>query len=232
MKNRKPIISFRFFRIFALDFLSHMKKEEVSKEHLYKILESIMPLLIQNGLKATTMDSIASSLQMSKRTLYEIFGSKEEMFREAHKYFHKKMTDKMSMIFSSSGNIMEAIIKCFIYNRDLMGRISADFFREMEEFAIKENLISETSRRQHHQNLYEVILKGVDEGYFREDINLLVQCKMLSIQMQALKNTQEIFPEDISILDVYDSIILGFLRGISSPKGLQEIEQFMPIFKN
>ena len=205
-----------------------MKKEEISQEQYINILETIVPSLMKNGLKATTMDSIAASLQMSKRTIYEIFGSKEEMFMEAHKYFHKKMADALKEKFSSSKNIMEAIIKCFLFNRDLMSNVSADFIRDMEHFANQENLVSESQRRHHYQNLFEVLQQGVNEGYFRDDINLKVQCKMLTIQMEALKRTEELFPKDITLLEVYDNIIIGFLRGISSNKGLNELEDFMP----
>ena len=205
-----------------------MKKEEVSQEQYLKILDCIVPILMKNGLKATTMDSLATNMQMSKRTLYEIFGSKDEMFREAHKYFHNKMAEKLKHIFENSGNVMEAIINCFLYNRDLMSIVSADFVRDMEQLANKDNLISESQRRHHYQNLYEVLQQGVKQGYFREDVNLKVQCRMVSIQMESLKRTEELFPDDITLLEVYDSIIVGFLRGISSKKGLEELEKFMP----
>lgn len=207
-----------------------MRKEDISPEQYSKIMEGIMPSLMKNGLKGTTMDSLAASLQMSKRTLYEIFGSKEEMFKEVHKYFHKKIGNALRNIFCNSANIMEAIIKCFLYNRDLMSYVNADFIRDMDQFATKENLITECNRRHHYQNLYDVLQKGVDEGYFRDDINLQVQCRMLSLQMESLKRTEELFPEDITLLEIYDSIIMGFIRGISSPKGLEELEKVMASF--
>ena len=205
-----------------------MKKEEVSQEQYLKILDCIVPILMKNGLKATTMDSLAANMQMSKRTLYEIFGSKDEMFKEVHKYYHTKMAEKLKQIFENSGNVMEAIIKCFLYNRDLMSIVSAEFIRDMEQFANRDNMISVSHRRHHYQNLYEVLQQGVKEGYFRHDVNLKVQCRMISIQMESLKRTEELFPEDITLLEVYDSIIVGFLRGISSTKGLDELEKFMP----
>lgn len=206
-----------------------MKLEEVNQSQYVRILECVMPSLMKNGLKATTMDSIAASLQMSKRTLYEIFGSKEELFREAHKYFHRNTAEKLKAIFSESDNVMEAIIKSFLFHRDFMSNVSADFIRDMETLA---NNNSETQRRHHYQNLYDVLEKGVLEGYFRNDINLKVQCRMFTIQMEALKRTEELFPEDITLLEVYDSIIIGFLRGISSTKGLNELERFIPSFSS
>lgn len=206
-----------------------MKREDISEEQYVRILECFMRALMKHGFKATTMDQIAASLQMSKRTLYEIFGNKEELFKEAHMYFHKKMSQKLEDIFRSSSNVMEAIIKCFLFNRDLMSRINADFIRDMEELASQTNIIDSNRFRKHHINLYEVLQKGVDEGYFRQDINLMVQCRMLTIQMEALKRSEELFSKDIPLLEVYDSIILGFLRGISTEKGLIELEKYTPL---
>ena len=53
-----------------------------------------------------------------------------------------------------------------------------------------------------------------------------------SIQMEAVKHTEDHFPHDISPIEVYDSISLSFLRGISSEKGLKELEKFLPLFSN
>ena len=205
-----------------------MKKERIDPTQYNKILECFMKSLMQNGLKGTTMDSLASALQMSKRTLYEIFGNKEELFKEVHLYFHKKMAQKLSEIFLTSTNVMEAIIKCFLYNRDFMSNLCPDFIRDMQSISNQRVDKNKCAKRQHHQNLYEVLQKGVEEGYFREDVNLMVQCRMFLIQMESLKRTEDLFPEDISLLEIYDNIIIGFLRGISSQKGLDELEKYIP----
>lgn len=185
-----------------------------------------MSSLMNNGCKATTMDSVASAIQMSKRTLYEIFGSKEELFKEVHKFFHSKMRNSLKGIFENSSNVMEAIIKCFLFHRDTMSVVNTEFIREMEQIA-SHNGVLEEDRQHYYQNFYDVLLQGVEQGYFRDDINLKVQCRMLIIQMNSLKRTEELFPEDITLLEVYDSIIISFLRGISTLKGLKELEPYL-----
>ena len=205
-----------------------MKKEDISQQQFERILECFMQSMAKHGLKGTTMDSIASKLQMSKRSLYEIFGNKNEILKEAHKHYENKIGLKLQEIFISSNNVMEAIIKCFLYNRDLMSNINAEFFRDMDQFVKKHKFISESQCIHNHHNLHVVLERGVQEGYFRDDINIMVQVRMFSIQMQALKNMEELFPPDISLLEVYDNVIIGFLRAISSPKGLIELEKYLP----
>lgn len=189
---------------------------------------------MQNGLKATTMDSLASSLQISKRTLYEIFSSKENMFLEAFDYGRKKTGNKIREIFQNSSNVMEGILKCFLLNRDIMSSLNVEFLREVnlyyESLYQKEEL--EKLCETHYVNLYDVLRREVDEGFFREDLNLKVQCRMLMIQMESLKRMEELFPQDITLLEVYDNIVVSFLRGLTTPKGLNEFEILMEKFKD
>ncbi|MDE6335182.1 MAG: TetR/AcrR family transcriptional regulator, partial [Muribaculaceae bacterium] len=56
-----------------------MTREDMTPGAYDALIDAIGELLLKRGLKATTMDSIASALQISKRTLYEIFNSKNEM---------------------------------------------------------------------------------------------------------------------------------------------------------
>lgn len=207
-----------------------MNKENLSQETYAKILETFMQTLMKKGLKATTMDSMAATLHISKRSLYEIFGNKEEMFREAHKYFHRKVEQDIRKFFLDSSNVMEAIVKCFLYNRDLMSGMNPEFIKDMEELVENSKNLPEDCNKRHYLYLYDVVQKGVSEGFFREDINLKVQCRMLLLQMQALKNTEDLFPKDISLLEIYDSVIIGFLRAISSEKGFNELEKYLPYF--
>ena len=206
-----------------------MKREELTDQEYYHLLEIIGKVLMKSGLKATTMDSLAAALKMSKRTLYEIFDSKEAMFKEAGLYFHKKFEDALKKIFQESSNVMEAILKCFLFNRNLMSNLNIDFIREMNEFAEK-NLTSKNDQKQQAiLSMYNLLLRGVEEGYFRKDVNLMVQCRMLSLQMESLKRMEELFPPDITLLEVYDNISLSFLRGLCSPQGLEELDKTLPL---
>lgn len=51
-------------------------KKNSLKEH---VIEVAQELFYKNGIKSVTMDCVARSLHMSKRTLYELFADKEEL---------------------------------------------------------------------------------------------------------------------------------------------------------
>ena len=207
------------------------KKRDLTQEEYNDLMEFIISSLMKNGIKATTMDSISAARQMSKRTLYEIFESKEKMLQEAHEYFHKNMITDLRNIFNNSDNIMEAIIKCFLYNRDMMSRVSVAFVRDINETSSRSAQLEDGNNRNHYQILYDVLRQGVKEGFFYDDTNLMIQCRMLGIQMESLKRMEELFPEDFTPVEIYDNITLSFLRGICNDKGRKELDRVVSILK-
>ncbi len=65
---------------------------------------------------------------------------------------------------------------------------------------------------------------GVEQGVFRQDVNYPITLRMMSIQMESLKRMEEFFPPDVKLQDALDTIIVGFLRSIASPKGMEILD--------
>ena len=201
-----------------------MQKSPAGKREHENLLSIIIEELLTKGIKATTMDSLASSLQMSKRTLYEIFGSKDKMIEEALGNFHERLSAQHKDNFQKSSNVMEAMIRSLKITRNWMSKASVMFFRDFDEFFLDKKKKSE-SHDQRIEEIEKLFRKGAKDGYFRKDLNFKLQLRMLSIQMESLKRMEEVFPPDISLLEAYDGITLGFLRSVSTAKGLDYIDK-------
>lgn len=201
-----------------------MAKDRPIPEAHANLLDSISEILIRNGIKATSMDFIASSLHISKRTLYEIFESKTEMVTFALGALHQKMCKEHSEIFESTDNVLEAIVLGFLRQRDFMSKVNVDFFSDMDSLFSEAKVNSKESKQNLVDNIVDMLLKGVEQGYIRSDINLNVLCRMMLIQMESLKRMEELFPPDITLLDAYDTVSISFLRSIASAKGLRMLD--------
>lgn len=204
----------------------------MTKEAYSSLLNSIADILIENGIKATSMDLIATSLHISKRTLYEIFDSKTNMVTEALIAFHSRMCEEHARIFSSSDNILEAIILSFHKHRDFISHVNVNFFRDRDSHFAEAQCLSAQSKQKFIDNIVELLGKGVEQGLFREDVNMEVQCRLMLIQMESLKRMEELFPPDISLIDAYDSVSLGFLRSIASYRGLVILDDLIEKLSN
>ena len=202
-----------------------MQKSDLSKKEYAELIRTISEIVRDKGLKATTMDVVANSLGMSKRTLYEIFGSKSDMIRETFMELGKKNKELVKEMIGTSQNVMEGLIKVFKFNRDWLSAVNVEFFRDMDRLYKEERECYEISHDAHYEEMMSVFERGVKEGMFRKDVDFMVQSRIVGIQMESLKRMEEIFPKDITLIRVYDAIILGFLRGLASPKGMKMLDQ-------
>lgn len=197
-----------------------MERSDLQEKEYQALLCKIVPIILRNGIKSTTMDSVAASLGMSKRTLYEIFQSKTEMIKEVIGELSRQNQEFIAKAFAESDNVMEAIIAIFKHNRDMMGRVNGAFYRDMDRLYKDNRATFEKTHESYHQRMEQMFRLGVEQGMFREDVDFSIQDRIMALQMEALKRMEELFPPEIPLQRVFDAIIIGFLRSIASPKGM------------
>lgn len=202
-----------------------MQKEEMSTEEYVRMLDTIAEIIRSKGFKSTTMDSVSAAMGISKRTLYEIFDSKDEMIREVLEYFGTKTHEEYTRIFAEAPNVLEGMAKFFETHTRMMEKVSPDFFRDMDCVykSIRHDYDNIEYRRE--SEMTEILKKGQREGLIRKDLNLTVVTRLAKVQMESLKRMEENFPPDITLAEAFNYITTGFLRSISTMKGIKLLEQ-------
>ena len=177
-------------------------------------------------MKATTMDSVASALTMSKHTLYEIFDSKKDMILRAVKYWQQQRFKKVEEIFKSSKTVMEALARTFAYHKSMMNTINVEFLFDMDDYAPEVRTLFTRHSHQWVDKMMYAINLGIEQGVFRTDVNYPIVLRLMRIQMESLKKMEDSFPKDITIMDAFDSIVISFLRSIGTQEGMDIIDNF------
>lgn len=201
-----------------------MQRSELKEKDYHKLLEKILPIILEKGLKGTTMDIVASRLCISKRTLYEVFDSKTTMIKEVLHLLGDKSQKFVNDSFAKADNVMEAFVEIFKYNRDLVKRVNVEFYRDMDNLYKDRREDYEKTRESRHEMMLKMYNLGVEQGMFRQDVDYNVQSRMVGLQMEALKRMEELFPPGITLQRVFDSIIVGYLRSIASPGGMKILD--------
>lgn len=173
------------------------------------------------------MDMVARRLGMSKRTLYEIFQNKSAMIIEVLEYNEEEMHRNARHIIDTTPNMMVALLKIFDLHRQTLYGMNVSFFRDMDRLYPE---LREAYRKRHmesHRALQVVYAKGVEQGVFRDDINFLIVSRMMEIQGESLKRMEELFPPEITLIEIYDTMSLGFLRSIASREGNDLLDNYL-----
>ena len=193
-----------------------------------RIIEEATSQFLQFGIRNVTMDGIAAATGMSKRTVYEAFKDKTALVHTCLDVLTQKHKYKNADICSSSQNVVETI---FLYMQEgikAMNAINPVFFRDMEKLYPKtwENLRKSNEKEAFNLSV-ELLQKGIKEGLFRSEINSPIVAKLFHEQMNLLAD-EKVFPRDeYSYIDVFQSLTINFMRGISTKKGINSIDSML-----
>jgi AcrR family transcriptional regulator len=185
-----------------------------------RIIEGAAGLFRIYGIKSVTMDSIASHLGMSKRTIYENFSDKDELLVGVLNWMNDKQKDFLKKILKES-NPIEAIFRLLEMNRDHFQSMSPAFQADLKRFL--SSIDSKKCEMPDYRNHQEIIEKGINEGLFRSDINADLANRCLYFLGRSVMN-DEMYPFELfSRNDVIRNTFINYLKGISTLKGLDLI---------
>lgn len=189
-----------------------------------KVLETAMTMFASNGIKAVTMDDIARSLNISKRTLYELYRNKEILLLEGVKMHVKKRELEMKTFEKGRKNVMDIILKVYRIKVEEFRRTNPVFYDDLERYPkVMANL--EKNREENRAQFAAFLSKGVREGYFRDDIdNELVTILFDTIGQLFM---QKRLYAHFSIESVLNNIMFISLRGICTNKGIKVLDKFL-----
>lgn len=196
----------------------------MSKNQLDELLKSILPIVLGKGPSHTTMDYVASKLGISKRTLYEIFGSKDDMLREVLKYHHEIIRGHMEEIFRNNENMMAALYEIIELQNKFLQLVGPSFFSDMDEKCKHLRPHYDLKNADYNKRIEGIISLGIQQGMFRKQCDYEMNFRLLRIQLESIKRMEKYFPPEITIAQAFNSIAQGFLRNIATQKGIAYLD--------
>ncbi len=177
------------------------------------------------------MDSLANQLGISKRTIYEVFSDKDELLMEVLTRMARQQKDLVKRVLDESENSIVAIFKMLEINRDNFQSMSPAFQSDLKKYhhvVLMKN--ADNIEMPDYRNHFQVIEKGIKEGLFRKEINpdLVNRC-LYNLGRSIMDN--DLYPYELfSRRDVIRNIFFIYLRGISTPNGLDLINKLAKDF--
>ena len=206
----------------------HTKHPAFRPELRERIIDTAVESFSTHGIKSITMDDIANSLGISKRTLYEVFSDKESLLEECILQEQKEGDDFLREVLAASANVLEVILKCYQYSIERFHATNKKFFEDIKKYPKAYELLR-SRRDQNSEETMQFFKDGVKQGIFRDDVNFAIVNLLVKEQIDLLMNTD--ICKEYSFLEVYESIMFTYLRGISTEKGARELETFIKEYR-
>lgn len=120
-----------------------------------------------------SMDSVASELGITKKTLYNNFGSKDEMYSAVATYFYDSLERKIKHEFvTERRTLMQMLLIAKIVSSEIK-KLGDRFLADISKIGGVFPLQNHTDRTSFYSVLIKQNLeKGMEEGIYRGDINV------------------------------------------------------------
>lgn len=191
------------------------------KEVKQRILNKTEEMFYQFGYSKVTMEEIASSLSMSKKTLYKHFDNKENILREiirskkceVESYVEELIADTNTEFITKLKNFLSFITTHFSKlshpNIQDLVKSQPDAWNEIQEFRVK-NAYNAFSK---------LINQGKESGVFRNDFQSDVAVQLYFSAIHGLLNPRTLSQLPTTANEAYSDIIKIFFEGIFSERG-------------
>ena len=191
------------------------------------IIEKATTLFLQLGFKSVTMDDLAVSLGISKKTLYIHFENKHQLVKEVTYSIFEKVTKDIIKIKKGASNPIEEFHCVKIEAMKYLGNEKTSPNYQLQKFFPK---IYEDFKTKEYQYLGKLVKSslqnGIDLGLFQNDIDVEFVSRLYLNGILGIRDI-EIFPiEQFKIEDLFEKYLDYHLRAIVTPKGLKSLILF------
>ena len=193
-----------------------------------RVVDAGQELFHKNGIRAVTMDDVAHKLHISKRTLYQLFDTKESLLIACQQKAMAEHQQQIRNIMAETDNVIEIILSDLRLNMKEIQKFSKEFLNDIPLYdKLRENI--QRHRKENKANALEFIERGISQGLFRPEINaeMVYEVGVVIIDLLVEKG----YYNTVSTFEMLSSSTIAYLRGISTEKGIELLNNFVSKYK-
>ena len=192
-----------------------------------RILLEAKQLFMHYGLRNVSMDDMARHLAMSKKTLYQYFTDKDDLVQQTLQQDLNEHSANMENCGKLQGHALQNMLIMAEFMKKAFGMMNPLIIYELRKYypkaweyflKFRDNVLS--------SQLRQIILKGIQEGFFRDTINVEVVVKMRIEQVQAGFDPTIFPPDKFNFYDTQLQMLEHFLFGLVTPKGYDILVEY------
>lgn len=225
MKYRKLIV-FSKFSIYICP--QYFRKSHIMDASLKeRVVKTAANLFVRHGIKAITMDYIASQMGMSKRTLYENFRDKDTLLLSCVQFMDDETEKETDEIEKKSKNAIDLFLSVYQLSLQKLRYTNRNYFSDLKKYHSSVCAYYEANKEKKLENFISFLQQGIYEGYIRKELNVEIVTILLGAQLEMLMKSDDIDLNKYSFTEVFETIVMNFVRGIATPNGVALIDEFI-----
>lgn len=200
--------------------------EETNNELREDLVANISELFLKYGLRSTSMDDIANHLKISKKTLYQHFSNKEDVVEQVMLHRRRKRDKETNSDEIRKKNPVQVLssVKSFMAS-DIHNKYPSNFYDLRKYYPSVFQKLRAEDESFSKRFLETLIEQGIEQGYFRKEIDTDIQVYLFSKQLRFLQEPDNLTDYTYPLQKIVSTIIDNFLLAIATKKGLETFEE-------
>lgn len=203
------------------DAASSLHKDELVKE---RIVLAAFEAFSRYGIKSISMDYLARTIGISKRTIYDYFCDKEELLTEGVNYYSLRRQAILQQIYREALSVPEVIYAFYTKIMEKPKWFSQKFYDDLHKFPKAMKRLEEEKNALSAECL-DLFRRGVADGDFRKEINYEIVALIVKEQPGMLQPSN-LFAS-FSPVEVCDTILFVYLRGCCTDAGRAKLDALL-----
>ena len=202
-----------------------LNREELRPE----IVRAALSMFVHEGIDNVRMDDVAAALSISKRTLYEIFSSKENLLLECMELHTANTQKAMEVELSKGRDVLSVALSYINLILSEVNRSGNVLVSDLSKYPLfRKKMYSHVAGI--HDNFRNFLEMGIRQRVFRDDICVDVVCKAFVSMSRFV--SEERTAGETALDTLLDSTIIVMLRGIATTDGLEKLNEYKLKYSN
>ena len=202
-----------------------------------RIIEGAKELFVRYGVRSITMDDIAHSLGISKKTLYQHYTDKDDIVTTTLKHYINLRCTEFDSIKAKINNPIEELVLMSERLKQSIKNANPSMLFDLQKYHHSAWDLWKTYRSKYMREwLVRNLREGMELGFYREDLNPEIVAT-IRLELIDLGFDQQLFPKDqFTTTEVQMQLLEHFTQGILTTKGRKLYDKYrgelLPVDKN
>jgi hypothetical protein len=131
---------------------------------------------------------------------------------------------RMMNMMSQQNNVIDIILNIYKIKIEQFKQVNPLFYSDIEKFPTVMAFLDEQHKRDRILQK-QFLVRGVEEGYFRKDIDINIVITMFDALSQYVRHTR--LYNQYPVKDIFNNMLFISFRGICTQKGIEVIDRFL-----
>ena len=197
-----------------------MKFIEIIDQKEIALIQRVNEVYLKKGVKRTTMDEMAQSLNVSKKTLYKYVKNRKELVMKSTSFHVERDRLKVSEIQSKDYNPIIEQYELAKFVIETISKVNPVLHFDLENYFPEVwSFLNEYFNGFVFQSLHANLVRGQEEGVYHESFKPKIVARFFASRIDLIFDG-ELFPSsEFNFKEVYIEYVMYHLNSIVSEKG-------------